>query len=287
MKTLIGLIFVTVLTISGMVSASQTAGSAVTIVQGGNVATVSPSGALKVETSGSAGPQEVTGTFWPETQPVSGTFWQATQPVSGTFWQAVQPVSGTFWPATQPVSGTVSVTTSAPLDVTCVSGCGTPSQAQTYYATTPAVATAASQDALNLYNASGSGKVIKILAIRVSQDGSAAVTGLQAAFVASRFTTVGATCTAGAITPADTTNAAVPAQVTVNKQCTTDPAGTLTTLGYYSFYADETNPGTRVLYEFLNNGGQPMTLREGQGLMLKLGATAPVGVYSVTVEFSM
>ena len=45
-------------------------GNSVSIVQGGNTATVSASGALKVD--GSA-----------VTQPVSGTFWQATQPVSG------------------------------------------------------------------------------------------------------------------------------------------------------------------------------------------------------------
>lgn len=185
-------------------------------------------------------------------------------------------------------NGSTTVTiTGTSLDVNCTGGCGTPSQAQTYFATTSAIASAASQDAFNLYNASGSGKVIKVLSIRISQDGSAAVTGLQAAFTASRFTTVGATCTSGGIALADTTNAAVPAQVTVNKQCTTDPAGTLTTLGFFSFYADETNPSTQVLYEFFNNGGQPITLREGQGLMLRLGATAPVGVYSITAEISM
>lgn len=82
---------------------------------GSNLATVTATGALKVDNSG-------------VTQPVSGTFYQATQPVSlasapttpvtGTFWQATQPVSlasapttpvtGTFWQATQPISGTVT-----------------------------------------------------------------------------------------------------------------------------------------------------------------------------------
>jgi hypothetical protein len=68
---------------------------------GTNVATVSATGALKVD--GSA-----------VTQPVSGTFWQATQPVSGTFWQATQPVSAASLPlpsgaatsAKQPALGT-------------------------------------------------------------------------------------------------------------------------------------------------------------------------------------
>jgi hypothetical protein len=68
---------------------------------GTNVATVSATGALKMD--GSA-----------VTQPVSGTFWQATQPVSGTFWQATQPVSAASLPlpsgaatsAKQPALGT-------------------------------------------------------------------------------------------------------------------------------------------------------------------------------------
>ena len=61
-------------------------GSQVTVVQGGNTATVSAGGALKVDNSA-------------VTQPVSGTFWQSTQPVSGTFWQSTQPVSLAALPA--------------------------------------------------------------------------------------------------------------------------------------------------------------------------------------------
>jgi len=64
------------------------AGGAVSIVQGGNTATVSASNALKVD--GSA-----------VTQPVSGTFWQSTQPVSGPLTDAqlrasAVPVTGSF-----------------------------------------------------------------------------------------------------------------------------------------------------------------------------------------------
>jgi hypothetical protein len=89
---------VSVLNFPGVQAVSQNGTWVLKLVDsaGVNVATVSPTGALKID--GSA-----------VTQPVSGTFFQVTQPVSGTFWQATQPVSGTFWQATQPVSGSVSV----------------------------------------------------------------------------------------------------------------------------------------------------------------------------------
>lgn len=74
MKTIAAVTLIVLLALSGIVSTAQqnvSGGGAVSIVQGGNTAIVSASGALKVD--GSA-----------ITQPVSGTFWQATQPVSGT-----------------------------------------------------------------------------------------------------------------------------------------------------------------------------------------------------------
>lgn len=73
-----------------------------TIDQGGNAATVTAAGALKVDASA-------------VTQPVSGTFWQATQPVSGTFWQATQPVSA----AAASFADGASVTTGAEADAAC------------------------------------------------------------------------------------------------------------------------------------------------------------------------
>lgn len=256
------------------------------------------------------------------TQPVSGTFWQATQPVSGTFWQATQPVSGTVtsnqgtantaanrWPIyltdgtnTMPTAdagarrlytalangGTELGTagTGTGLTVTCTN-CGGAVEGATYFASGLGLASAASKDYINLYNATGSGKIIKILKIWAAADSQAATTGLQPGFTMRRFTTAGATCTAITIVLADTINAAVPAQVTAGTNCTTDPAGTTADLGRVSFYPDETQPGTQMLYEHSGKGGQPITLREGQGLMLLSGASAPATVLSLTIEFTM
>ncbi len=84
---------------------------------GNKYAVVTPTGALKVDSSEVT--QPVSGLFFPAVQPVSGVFWQAVQPVSGAFWPAVQPVSGTFWQAVQPISGTIYVL-NLPLSVATV-----------------------------------------------------------------------------------------------------------------------------------------------------------------------
>lgn len=171
------------------------------------------------------------------------------------------------------------------LTVTCTN-CGGSVAGSTYIASALGVASGAAKDYISLYNASGSGKVIRIVRIIGVVDSSAAVTGLQPGFTVSRYTTDGATCTAVTVQLLDTANAAVPAQVTAKTNCTTDPTA-LTNLFRASLYADETQPGTQVLYEYPDNGGQPITLREGQGLTLISGASAPAGTLSISIEFTM
>jgi hypothetical protein len=302
--------------------ASTTSGQSGPLVQGAvtssapsyttaktNPLSLTTAGALRVDASAT-------------TQPVSGTFWQTTQPVSGTFWQTTQPVSLATLPAL--VAGTAAIgklaandgvdigdvtinnstlaaTQSGNWSVRLNDGSGTSigsgvsgtglsvvnTQTQTYFASALAVASGASKDYINLSNASGSGKVIRIMRIFASVDAQGAVTGLQTGWTVSRFTTVGSSCTSITIVPADTTNAAVPAQVTANTACTSDPGGTVTSLFKTSISADETQNGTINVYEFRDNGGQPITLREAEGITLNSGGTAPAGVVSVSIEFTM
>lgn len=154
----------------------------------------------------------------------------------------------------------------------------------TYYATAAGVTSGATKDYLSIFNSSGSSVSVRIVRIWASVDSQAAVTGLQPGFTISRYTTDGATCTS--ITPAlaDTTNAALPANVTAKTNCTTDPTG-LTTLFRSSIYADETQRGTLTLYEKHPNA-QPLTLAPAQGVTVISGGTAPVGVLSLTIEFT-
>ena len=199
---------------------------------------------------------------------------------------SVTHVAGMLQLTNRAASAVVSLTGTS-LDVNCTGGCGTPTQAQTYIASANSTAAAASKDYLTLFNASGSGKVLKVVSATVRMGNTAAVTGAGAIFVISRVSTAGTTCTAQTIRLIDSANAAVPAQVTANTNCTTDP-----TVSYdyttCSVDLEETRPSvTNYCYKFENTGGQPLTLREGQGIMLKTTAVVPVGLATVTIEFTM
>jgi len=186
--------------------------------------------------------------------------------------------------------GTYQTLTGTSADVNCTGGCGTPTQGQTYFATAIRGASgAAVRDYLNLFNAAGSNKVLKIVSIRASSDNTAAVTGLGWTAELNVTSTVGTTCTAITIRLADSNNAAVPAQVTSSHTCTTDPVVT------FEWAACQLNTdeaavlrGPAECYRFENSGGQPVTLREGQGIMIRTSnAVAPAGLVTVTIEFTM
>jgi hypothetical protein len=212
------------------------------------------------------------------TQPVSGTVTanQGTAAVAANRW-LVQHHDGT-----NPVSQT-----GTSMNVNCTGGCGTPTQAQTYFTAGQSLASAASKDYLNLFNAAGSGKILRIMKINLAAGNTAAVAGVGVAMNIAITSTVGTTCTAITIRLADTTNAAVPAQVTSSTNCTTDPV-TSYIIGTCSINSDETSATPQVqCYTFENSSGQPITLREGQGIMLINTALAPVGLLSPSIEFTM
>jgi len=173
------------------------------------------------------------------------------------------------------------------LTVTCTN-CGGAVEGQTYIASVFASAAGASKDFLNVFNASGSGKVLKIRKVKIAPELSAVVTGLVQSFRLSRYTTDGSTCTSVTVALADTSNSAVPAQVTAKTNCTTDPTA-LTDLLTCAVVGDETGAvdPEGICYQYFNNGGQPITLREGQGLMIKSSALSGAWPVSISIEFTM
>lgn len=175
------------------------------------------------------------------------------------------------------------------LNVTCVSGCAGAVEAQTYTAAVFSSAAAASKDHLNLFNAAGSGKVLRIRLISTAPQLAAAVTGLVQSFLVRQTSTVGATCTAITIRLSDNTNAAVPAQVTSSTNCTTDPTSSFDWL-VCSINGEETSPMASThgnCYRHPANGGQPFTLREGQGISVSSGALSGAWPVHVRIEFTM
>lgn len=152
-------------------------------------------------------------------------------------------------------------------------------------------AVAASKDHLNVFNASGSGQVLRITRIWISTANTAAVNGgSNLYYVIDKTSTAGTTCTAVTIRLADSNNPAVPAQVTANSNCTTDPTTVHTWLGCHHGSSEETAVVQQhaECYRFSNSGGQPITLRVGEGIAIKQTGISPTGgTIGFYIEFTM
>lgn len=172
----------------------------------------------------------------------------------------------------------------------------------TYTWWVPGAAVGASKLYADLFNASGSGKVIEIRGIWAIPKSDVAVTGVVGVEVGLYRTSAvgtggtahtyngGAASTAHVITPWDTNNAALPAQITARAA----PAGGATIGALYwaqYVFTEETNAATYIgAYTNLMPVGtvnQRITLREGQGLLIKQGTVAGVGTLAFLVLFTV
>lgn len=163
----------------------------------------------------------------------------------------------------------------------------------TWYALADAVAFAANKQHISILNASGSGVVVKVRKIFPCNLALAALTG-----VALRFDFKKATAHAGgtAITPvsADSTNTALPAQVTVRTGATSVTESSL--LWPYTCTNDEVGatqafPSAQLM-QALNsipdgNEIQELTLREGEGLTVKQITSSTVGSFGWLMVFTV
>jgi len=173
----------------------------------------------------------------------------------------------------------------------------------TYSWWTPASTSGASKLFADLFNASGSGKIIEISGIWAIPKSDVAVTGVIAVPIGLYRTSAvgtggtshtyngGSASSAHVITPWDTNNPSLPAQVTARA----NPTGgaTIAALFWEQYlFTEETNAATYV-GAFINllpelPGMQRITLNEGQGLLIKEGPTAsPIGSFSFLTQFTM
>lgn len=165
----------------------------------------------------------------------------------------------------------------------------------TYSWWVPAGAVGASKLYADIFNASGSGKILEVLALYLIPKTDAAVAGVLAVEIGLYRTSAvgtggtahtyngGTTSAAHVITPYDTNNAALPAQVTAR----TVPTGGATIAALYQApyaFTEETGPGAHQQQNFnileVPPGvvqGSHLRLREGQGLLIKQGTVASVG----------
>jgi hypothetical protein len=166
--------------------------------------------------------------------------------------------------------------------------------AQTYYFQTSFAALAQNSLRFDLFNGSGSGKTVNILAI-VMQKNFASVTGVAFECDLVRTTTVG---TGGsAITPLkfDTGVANLPAQVTV-RSTATGGAALGSNIRQVFLHSEETNVAAQLqesipiwppLLPFFRWSYMSLVLHEGEGVTLKQISATTAGTYSVWVAFSV
>lgn len=174
----------------------------------------------------------------------------------------------------------------------------------TYLYATPSVAVGANKLFFDLFNAAGSGKIIDVRGIWIIPDTDVIVTGALGVRVdAYRTSAVGTGGTAAAyrsptpdvgggnITPLDTLNAALPAQITARWL----PTGGATIDDWlfptYSL-GEEASTSQAYMTQYQNilpelTVGQRLTIREGEGLLMKQGAIAATGNTHFLIAFTL
>lgn len=165
----------------------------------------------------------------------------------------------------------------------------------------PSQAVGANKVFCDLFNATGSGKLMKILSVFVYPDNDTAVTGTLGVEVAlTRTTAVGTggtaatndstSLTAPTITRFDTADAVVPAGVTARSA----PTGGATAGAYFGsrwVFTEETNAGSALAAsqgaDIIRNEGAKLIVRENSGIRVVQGAVASVGSVSVEINFAL
>jgi hypothetical protein len=174
------------------------------------------------------------------------------------------------------------------------------SDTEAYTVFIPASAAGANKVFFDLFNATGSGKTMKVKSIRAIKDGSVAVTGVVSVKLYLTRTTAigtggtaavenGATLTAPAITEHDTNSPALPAQITA-RAAPTGGATAGAVISERHIMPEETNASTYDRVEFLLPEGvdvQPIIVRENQGIRVVQGAVASVGNIGFSITFEL
>jgi hypothetical protein len=142
----------------------------------------------------------------------------------------------------------------------------------------------------DLFNASGSGVVLRVRAIHIIP-ALAAVTGVGQTYEIIRTSAVGTGGSTRTPEAYDDSSAALPAQVTARTK-PTGGATTSATLIYVNGSSEETNPYAAMASQLNHiagakqDGVEPLVLREGQGLKIDQTTSSSVGNVNVVVVFN-
>jgi hypothetical protein len=155
-----------------------------------------------------------------------------------------------------------------------------------YYTGVLASTAAASKRHLALFNAAGSGRIVKVYSIVAAPAPTAAVTGLVVVLHALRITTVPTGGSGLTFGKSDTVeDSTLPAQITAMTGATGGAAESGPPFGVATVSGEETQSGASAdLYRV--DGLKPIVLREGEGMLIKQGALASAGAINTTVGFT-
>ena len=174
----------------------------------------------------------------------------------------------------------------------------------TYLYATPGAAVGANKLYLDLFNASGSGKVIDVRGIWIIPKTDVAVVGalgIRVDLYRTSAVGTGGTVAAyksatpdvagGNINPSDTDNAALPAQITARHLPT--GGATIAQWLFATFsLGEETATSQAFMSQYQNIlpsliWGQKLAIRENQGILLKQGAVAATGTIGFLIAFTV
>lgn len=160
---------------------------------------------------------------------------------------------------------------------------------ETHYSWTTFAAGAANQRLQDLFNASGSGVLIKVRKLFIQCDMSA-ITGVGHRFDVIRTSAVGTGGTAITFQKADTANANLPAGVTARARATggATEGGTMFSIGVDP---EETRPGAALMgmVNWLPEGEclQEIVLREGEGVLVKQITSNTAALWGCLIVFTV
>lgn len=147
----------------------------------------------------------------------------------------------------------------------------------TYFFWTGSVTIANNKIMMDIFNATGSGKKIKIINVMVSPVFTAAVTGIASSHSLQKTTTVGTGGTTNAGIKADDNDPALPAGITSRAAPTGGAAAATGSWGFGLAYTEEAinQSSNSIIYQY-SGFGKPITLNENQGvsLLCTIGGTA-------------
>jgi hypothetical protein len=162
-------------------------------------------------------------------------------------------------------------------------------------------AAGASQVHFDLFNATSSGKTMKIISVKAIKDGSAAVTGVLGVKLYLTFTTAvgtggtahtenNTTITGTSISEMDAANAALPAQVTGRLRPTGGATGGAV-IATRNVFTEETSAASYAAVEFLDilnvSAMQPLVCAPNTGIRVVQGSVASVGNLDFEVIFEL